>query len=88
MFGDDDPEDAWDDGDPRPDKIGLLVRVLLSVALERADPGHDHPRVVARIAFGIWQTTRLQERQTRSEAPPLEALAATFALLNALSRGP
>ena len=83
-FGDDDPEDAWDDGDSRPVKLGLLVRILISVALERNDPAHVHERVVARIAFGIWQVTRLREKEKQAEAPTLAALATAFALLNAL----
>jgi hypothetical protein len=84
VFLDDDPEDAWDDGDTRPVKLGILVRVLLSVALEQAHPGHSHPRVVARIAFGIWQVEVLRQKQKASETPILDALRSAFAHLNTL----
>lgn len=84
MFGDDDPEDAWDDLDPRAVKLGILVRLLLSVALEHKDPTHDHARVRARIAIGIWHSTALDGHATPAEAPVLAALMTAFALLNAL----
>jgi hypothetical protein len=83
-FGDDDPEDAWDEDDPRPTKLGILIRLLFSVALEHAQPGHNHDRVKARVAIGIWHTERLRQKQTRAEAPSLAALATAFALLDTL----
>ena len=83
-FGDADPEDAWDDGDPRPIKFGVLIRMILSIALELHRADRDHDRMKARIAFGIWQTNRLDATRSPSERPTIEALAATFALLNAL----
>jgi hypothetical protein len=84
VFLDDDPEDAWDEGDPRPVKLGILVRLLLSVTLERAVTGHNHPRVVARIAFGIWQSQVLTQTQEPHETPILDALRSAFAHLNTL----
>ena len=83
MFGDDDPEEAWDESDARAVKIALLIRILFSVVLERAAP-HDHNRVVARIAFGILKAASLRQKATKAEAPSLDALRDAFALLDAL----
>ena len=41
VFGDTDPEDAWDDGDPYDVKVALLVRIAESIAL---DPDADRRR--------------------------------------------
>lgn len=54
MFGDTDPEDAWDDGDPYDVKVALLVRIAVSIARD-PDPGRrwrravDAHRLVARL---------------------------------------
>jgi hypothetical protein len=83
-FGDADPEDAWDDGDPRHVKIGILVRLLGSVTIEHFDPRHNHDRVRARIAIGLWHTTRLREGEVEVERPILAALFLYFTFLNGL----
>ena len=44
-FGDVDPEDAWDDGDPVVDRLHLLAYVLVSIYIE----AHTNPtRAAAR----------------------------------------
>ena len=40
-FGDADPEDAYDEGDPPEAKLAVLARMLLSVSDEASYP-HDH----------------------------------------------
>jgi hypothetical protein len=52
MFGDDDPEDAWDAGDTFGEKLAVLERWVPSIVLERMTP-HSHVRVVARIHLAL-----------------------------------
>jgi len=52
MFGDDDPEDAWDEGDPIEVKLELLERWVPSIRVERLG-AHDHKRVVTRILLAL-----------------------------------
>ena len=48
MFGDADPEDAWDDGDPLPERLAILERVVEAIAAEG-----DTPRRLTRIADAL-----------------------------------
>jgi len=58
MFGDDDPEDAWDAGDPVDVKVAILERWVPSIVLERMTP-HNHPRVVARVLGALQSINQL-----------------------------
>ena len=53
-FGDADPEDAYDIEDFAPERYRILLLWLASVALEAAQFGHDHGRVLARIQSARW----------------------------------
>jgi hypothetical protein len=52
MFGDDDPEDAWDASDPIPVKVSIIERWVVSIRMERLGP-HSHPRVVERLRLAL-----------------------------------
>lgn len=53
-FGDADPEDAYDVGDPPAVRFVVLALWVASVALEAARGDHDHTRVLARIQGARW----------------------------------
>jgi hypothetical protein len=57
MFGDDDPEDGWDAGDPVHVKVAILVSVLRHVAAEHATRGAT-ARHQVRVA---WLIARIGE---------------------------
>jgi hypothetical protein len=46
-FGDTDPEDAWDDGDPFEDKVAILERLVGVLRVRRTDERHDARRADA-----------------------------------------
>jgi hypothetical protein len=48
VFGDHDPEDAYDAGDPLPIRAGLVLAIANSIAAEKIDTGLT-ARVAARI---------------------------------------
>lgn len=52
-FGDADPEDAYDVGDPPGVRYVVILLWLASIALEAAR-AHDHVRVLARIQSARW----------------------------------
>lgn len=83
LIGDADPEDAWDESDPRPDKLAILVRLVLSIALEHATPGHSHVRVLARLSFARLAVDRLTLGAEVAEKPVLQALGQAFFNLTA-----
>ena len=80
-FGDVDAEDAWDEDDPRPEKLGILVRLLVSIAMEQAKE-HLHERLVARLAFGEMKVAELIAGHSDDERPILEALNLGFFYLS------
>jgi len=80
-FGDADPEDAWDEGDARPLKIAILVRLLMSIALEQ-EHEHDHARLLTRLGFGEAKTSALKETTSNDEAPILAAILLGLFYLN------
>lgn len=54
-FGDKDPEDAYDAGDPIPVRLGILERVVIALYTQPDDGRHGHRRddalrVLAEIA--------------------------------------
>lgn len=85
-FGDLDPEDAWDAADSRPEKLGLLVRILVSIAVERLG-SHDHQRVLTRLAFAEEQTTVLAKVEKAADEPILAALLVSLFYLS-VAEGP
>ena len=85
-FGDVDPEDAWDDSDTRPDKLGLLVRLVLSIAFEQSHP-HDHARLITRLHFGETKAAELNTKPKAYEVPVLAAVILGFFYL-AVAEGP
>jgi hypothetical protein len=80
LFGDDDPEDAWDEADPVEIKVAILLRMLLHVAMERTDPGHSHQRTVVRIAFALGALQRLLALRLKAIESVLIALLIGFQL--------
>ena len=78
MFGDDDPEDAWDETDPPEIRVAILLRMLLHVAMERSDPNHDHQRAVVRIAFALNAIERLRQLRIAALEAVLIALTVGF----------
>lgn len=48
-FGNDDPEDAWDDGDPLPLRLALFIRIAAHIYAEFTTEGVT-PRHAARVA--------------------------------------
>jgi hypothetical protein len=44
VFGDKDPEDAWDDGDPPDTKLAILERIVADLRARRDDARHDARR--------------------------------------------
>jgi hypothetical protein len=81
LFGDDDPEDAWDETDPPGVKVAILARMLVHVAEERVDPGHDHQRILVRLHFALAATGRLQALGIPQYEAVLIALLVGFLLL-------
>ena len=53
-FGDADPEDAYDIGDPPEVRFAVLSLWVASIALEHARGDHDHTRVYTRIQQARW----------------------------------
>lgn len=49
-FGDSEPEDAWDPGDPTPVLLDNLVRRALLLTHERVEQGDDPAQVLDRLA--------------------------------------
>lgn len=60
MFGDNDPEDAYDVGDPVELRAAVLGRVIASIVAERLAHG-ETPRVVARLAAARRMIDRLDD---------------------------
>ena len=60
-FGDADPEDAYDVGDPPSARYVILLLWVASVALEAAQADHDRTRVLARIQSARWAAGLLSE---------------------------
>ena len=58
MF-DDDPEDAYDAGDPSPLRYGVIAALVVDVAAEMADPAHDHRRTLTRLSWARFVLDRL-----------------------------
>lgn len=54
-FGDADPEDAYDVGDPPAVRYRVILLWVASIALEQAR-AHDAVRVLARIQSARWAT--------------------------------
>lgn len=52
MFGDDDPEDGWNDDDPFDVKLALLWRWAPSIVVEYRSRGGT-PRVVGRVTDAL-----------------------------------
>jgi len=72
VFGDDDPEDAWDASDPAPIKVAILIRWAWSVLLEHTyQPG---PRPLKRAAACRHEAQAL-EGDDGLDATQLAALA-------------
>ena len=56
-FGDKDPEDAWDDGDPLPVRLRLLARIIEHIAANEDVRAAARRRGVARLAQKIADET-------------------------------
>ena len=67
MF-DDDPEDAWDAGDPVDVKVAVLERWVPSIVLERMTP-HSHPRMVVRVHLALQTIDQLALEVNVTEPP-------------------
>ena len=76
MF-DDDPEDAYDAGDPPTVRLDVIRRMVDAIASESVDPGHDHRRALTRISWGRFVLDRLDRDGYGDSvlADRLEALA-------------
>lgn len=79
-FGDADPEDAYDVDDPPAAKIAVLLRMLLSVSQEAAQP-HDHIRAVIRLAFALKVVNELRAQNDPQFVALLLALWVGFSIL-------
>lgn len=64
VFGDADPEDGWSAGDPPGEKVGILVRMVLSIALEQ-----DRVRALVRLGFA---TSAVEALRLEISGPDLE----------------
>lgn len=74
-FGDADPEDAYDEGDPLLVRYAVLRLWVASIALEQAR-AHDHTRIVARIQAARWATgLLLGDTRAKGIRPALTVLA-------------
>jgi hypothetical protein len=69
VWGDKDPEDAWDDGDPPAVKLAILERVVASV---RSELAHTPHRAEARRIDALRLVTKLE--QAGHGTPRLTAL--------------
>jgi len=78
VFGDADPEDSWDAGDDVGHKIAILVRILLGVALEHAEPGHNRVRALVRLGFATSAVEELRAVTGEPTRPILDALDLGF----------
>lgn len=77
-FGDADPEDAWSAEDAYADKVAILIRMVLSIAMEHNDPNHNHPRLLVRLGFAESAVESLRTKARRRDRPILDALALAF----------
>jgi hypothetical protein len=80
-FGDDDPEDAYDESDPAELRVVILARMLVHVAVERSRPAHDHTRTLVRIGFAIAAIQRIRMLRIAHLENVLTALLLGFLLL-------
>jgi hypothetical protein len=71
-FGDDDPEDGYDAGDPAPLRVRVLLRWAWSVLLE--DAYHPGPRVLIR-AEGCRQRAQALQESGELDAADVAAVA-------------
>jgi hypothetical protein len=53
VFGDIDPEDAWDDGDLEDEKVIILLRVLEDLSAERDDRFEARRTDAIRLTFKL-----------------------------------
>jgi hypothetical protein len=63
VFGDTDPEDAWSESDPPPEKVLILVRWALSVA-DEIDGGDPLHRAEHRLVEALGKATLLSTDRT------------------------
>jgi hypothetical protein len=73
LFGDADPEDAWDDGDLFEEKIAILEQVAVVLRATRDDPRHDRRRadalrLVVKLIVTGREPLRLAELRDALEA--------------------
>lgn len=71
-FGDKDPEDAWDDGDPDDVLMALMERIVDSIEYDvggrRRSRARDARRLVANLIDRVGDSARLDALAQRLEA--------------------
>jgi len=75
-FGDDDPEDGYDEDDPVETRLGVVMAAYASIGRERRARGVDRDRVRARIANLTHLFTGIETELRRFAEYRLEPLLA------------